>query len=107
MTVEYTPWFSRFSDLSIWHTTDWVLAENAVTAAITADDDADTEFAVAMTELFTLRARIFKHPNIAGIAQGSTSIEQQTRDATWIDPHRVWPNDTVRAALTLWKAGKL
>lgn len=108
MTIEFTPWSRQFADLPLWHTTDRVLAENAMNTAITANTDDETEFQVGMTELFTLRAKIFNHPGgPKGIAQSSTDIEQQTRDATWINPDRVWPTDPVRAALTLWKAGRL
>lgn len=110
MTVEFTPWSSQFADMAVWHTTDRVLAEDAMNTAITADEDDETEFQVGMTELFTLRAKIFNHPNITTIAKGSAFIEQQTQCATWIDIDKLlstWPTDPVRAALTLWKAGRL
>lgn len=107
MTVEFTPWSSQFADMAVWHTTDKVLAEDAMNTAISADEDDETEFQVGMTELFTLRAKIFNHPNITNIAKGSAFIEQQTQCATWIDVDRAWPTDPARAALTLWKAGRL
>lgn len=110
MTVEFTPWSSQFADMAVWHNTDRVLAEDAINSAIIAGDDDETRFQCDMTELFTLRAKIFNHPNITGIAIGSAFIEQQTQCATGIDVDKLlrsWPTDPARAALTLWKAGRL
>ena len=101
MTLEYIPWRKHYENLSIWRTTDSVLAEDSAGSAATID--SDTEFATAMTELFMLRAQIFNHDNIAAIARSSQNIEQQTRDATWINPY-VWPEDVAGAALQVWKS---
>jgi len=102
MTLEYVPWRKHYENLSIWRTTDSVLAEDSAGSAATIDG-GDTEFATAMTELFMLRAQIFNHHNIAAIARSSQNIEQQTRDATWINPD-VWPEDVAGAALQVWKS---
>lgn len=102
MFLEYTPWRKHFENLTIWRTTDSVLAENAADTAATSSEN-ESQFACDMCELFMLRAQIFNHPNIGAIAKSSQHIEQQTRDATWINPD-AWPDDTVGAAIKVWKA---
>lgn len=103
---EYVPWRKHYENLSIWRTTDSVLAEHAADTAITTDTDSDCEFAVAMTELFTLRAQIFNHPNIGAIARSSAFIENQTRDALRDNPDAAWPDDRAGAAIQVWKAAR-
>lgn len=104
--MQYTPWNQVYANLPIWHATDQILAEQSAEQAVTVESDHDCEFAVAMTELFVLRAQVFKHANydLGSLARSMRAIELETAYDTWINPDQAWPDDVAGAMLKVWAA---